>query len=67
MATGTGGNCDEAIGAFTNGTFGKAVVNYVVEDDATPVMNLIVHPLFSAERSDDDGHFVFLAHVHVML
>ena len=49
MATRTGSNCDEAIGTFTDGTFGKTVVNDVVKDDATPAMNLIIDPLFSAE------------------
>ena len=49
MTTGTGGDCNEAICALTNGTFGKTVVNDVVEDDATPTMNLVIYPLFCAE------------------
>ena len=35
--------------------------------NAAPTVDLIVHPLFGAERRNDDRHLVLLTHVHIEL
>ena len=45
----TCGNSNQTVGAFADRTFGKAVVDNVVQNDTTPAVHLVIHPLLGAE------------------
>ena len=67
MATCTGRYRNKAVCAFAHRALSETVVDDVVKHDATPAVNLIIHPLLCTKGSNDDGHFVLLAHVHIVL
>ena len=63
----TGGYGDQSIGSFFNGFVGVLVVDDVMQDHASIGMGCGIDVFTRTEAGDDDGHFVFDAHGHVML
>ena len=67
MATGTGGNRDQPVGALADRRIGVPVVDDVVQHDAAIGMHRLIDLGHCAERRDDDRHLVLLAHLQVVL
>ena len=67
MAAGAGRDRDQAVGAFLDRLAGEAVVDDVVEGDAAPGVDRVVHLDERAQRGDHDRHPPFGAGRHVLL
>ena len=67
VAACTGCHRDQPGCAFFNGLVGKHVADHVVQRDAAPGFYRHVHVFTRTQAGDDDGHFVFFTHRHVVL
>ncbi|MDT4817543.1 hypothetical protein FQZ97_506220 [compost metagenome] len=67
MATGPGGDGDQAVGAFLDGLAGERVVDHVMQDHAAVGMGRRIDVLAGPQRGDDDRHLVLHAERHVVL
>jgi hypothetical protein len=67
VAAGSGGDKDQAIGAFLDRLVGEFLVDHVVKNDAAPAVGCLVELLARAKRSDDDRHLVLFAERQIMV